>query len=411
MNAGTMRLRSQQRMLLLLLLLSLGAASRLAAQAAPDPAYQARRQKAAELFQQGKRLEALPLLEELVKSHPKDDVMLVDLAACLVDHAATLTDQQAAGKERLRARDLLDQAWELGNTSPLAMNLSQLLRQLPPGGAIKFSDNSQVDQAMRAGEAAFSRRDFAEALKDYARALELEPANYAAALFTGNTYDKQDQFGPGAEWYERAIRINPDMETAYRYYADMLAREGDMAKARAMLIHAAVAEPYNRMVWRELNAWAVLNHTRINRVYVGVPLEQESKRPPGASPLSHSSNDVAAVWQVYRAVRAKWQGGGEAKRRFPEEKEYRHSLPEESEALTAAAETADMLATDPKTAGLTAADPSIGLLMKLHRAGLIEPYVLFSLGDAGIARDYTAYRARNRQKLEDYMDKFVVPAL
>ena len=172
--------------------------------------------------------------------------MLVALAACLVEHAATLQDQQAAGKERLRARDLLDTAWDLGNNSTLAMNLSQLLKQLPESGAIKFSDNPQAEQFMRAGEAAFSRRDFDEALKDYSKALELEPTNYSAALFTGNTYDRKNDFAKAAEWYERAIHLDPNVETAYRYYADMLARQGDMAKARAMLIQAAVAEPYNQ---------------------------------------------------------------------------------------------------------------------------------------------------------------------
>jgi hypothetical protein len=35
--------------------------------------------------------------------------------------------------------------------------------------------------------------------------------------------------------------------------------------------------------------------------------------------------------------------------------------------------------------------------------------VLFSLGDAGIARDYAAYRTKNRDQLEEYVDKFVVP--
>jgi len=49
--------------------------------------------------------------------------------------------------------------------------------------------------------------------------------------------------------------LSPTWKTAYRYYADMLAKQGDMAKARIMLIHAAVAEPYNRTVWRELHAW------------------------------------------------------------------------------------------------------------------------------------------------------------
>jgi tetratricopeptide (TPR) repeat protein len=171
------------RVLPLVLVLNFRLAPCMTAQAGPDTAYQIKQQKAAELFDQGKRLEALPLLEELVKANPKDDEMLVALAACLVDHAAILTDQEAAGKERLRARDLLDQAWNLGNTSALAMNLSQLLKQLPDSGAIKFSENSQAEQFMRTGEAAFSRRDFDDAIKNYSKALEMEPTNYSAGPF------------------------------------------------------------------------------------------------------------------------------------------------------------------------------------------------------------------------------------
>lgn len=372
------------------------------AQTRADAAYDAKRQKAENLFREGKRLEALPLLEELVKTNPEDDAMLVALAACLVDHAATLSDQETAGKERLRARDLLDKAWDLGNTSTLAMNLSQLLKQLPESGTIKFSDNPQVEQAMRAGEAAFTRRDFDEALKNYSNALELEPNNYSAVLFTANTYDKQNEWAKGAEWYERAIQLEPNVETAYRYYADMLAKQGDMAKARIMLIHAAVAEPYNRIVWRELHAWATVNHTRINEVYISVPIEEKNIQAPG-------SPDISRVWRTYHEVRANWQKGGQFKKHLPEEKEYRHSLPEESEALTAAARVLKEIEPDKEVSELVTSDQSLSLLVTLCQAGLIEPYVLFSLGDAGIARDYDSYRAKSRQKLEEYMDKFVVP--
>ena len=372
------------------------------AQTGADAAYHAKREKAESFLRQGKRLEALPLLEELVKTNPKDDAMLVALAACLVDYAATLSDQESAGKERLRARNLLDKAWDLGNTSTLAMNLSELLRQLPESGAIKFSDNPQVEQAMRAGEAAFSRRDFDEALRNYSHALELEPNNYSAVLFTANTYDKQNGWAKGAEWYERAIQLEPNVETAYRYYADMLAKQGEMAKARIMLIHAAVAEPYNRMVWRELHAWATLTHTNINEIYISVPMEEKDKRAPG-------SPDISRVWRTYHEVRTNWQKGDQFKKHFPEEKEYRHSLPEESEALTAAARVLKQIQPDGEVTELVAGDQSFSLLMTLCQAGLIEPYVLFSLGDAGIARDYDSYRAKSRQKLEEYMDKFVVP--
>ena len=69
---------------LLVLLVSLGAVTCPLAQSAEESAHQAyrvERQKAVELFRQGKRLEALPLLERLVVSDSKDDTVLVDLAA------------------------------------------------------------------------------------------------------------------------------------------------------------------------------------------------------------------------------------------------------------------------------------------------------------------------------------------
>jgi hypothetical protein len=180
--------------------------------------------------------------------------------------------------------------------------------------------------------------------------------------------------------------------------------EHDMAKARLMLIHAAVAEPYNRIVWRELHAWSALNGTQINFVYVGIPREP---RAPGID--ARHRNALSAAWDAYYAVRDQWQNGGEFKRRFPEDKQYLHSLPEESEALTAAIKVLEKLEADGKSARQVDSDTGLVLLLKLHEAGLIEPYVLFSLGDPGIARDYIAYRGRNRERLEEYMDKFVVP--
>src|SRR5262252_988376 len=81
--------------------------------------YAAKRKKAESLVNQGQYLEALPLLEELVKSNPQDDDALVALALSLVKHAATLDDLHAANKERSRARDLLEHAQNLGNTSTL----------------------------------------------------------------------------------------------------------------------------------------------------------------------------------------------------------------------------------------------------------------------------------------------------
>ena len=374
-----------------------------------DAAYQAKRQQAMQLFEQGKRLEALPLLEVLVEEDAGDKEVVVALAASLVRHAATLTDQQAAGKERLRARDLLEKS---GSFSPLAQNLLQLLRQMPESGDFQFSENPAVEQAMRAGEAAFSRRDFDEAIKNYSKAVELEPKNYAAVLFMGNAFHKKNDFAKAGEWYEKAIRLDPNIETAYRYYAEMLAQRNEMAKARTMIIRAAVAEPYNRMIWRDLRAWANVNHVALDLTSVNIPDPEPDPKKDGQvmalKLLPERPTGLSDAWRAYHLVRVDWKQR-KFKQQFPEESEYRHSLAEETDALNAAIRVLETLRGDIETAELVLEDPSLLLLCRLSEGGLLEPYVLFRLGDEGIAKDLSGYRAKNRDKLEKYMDKFVVP--
>jgi tetratricopeptide (TPR) repeat protein len=376
-----------------------------------DSAETKKREQALRLFDQDKRLEALPLLEELAQKNPNDEDVAICLAGSLVTHAATLTDRQAAAGERLRAKSILEKS---GSNNTLAKNLLQLLREMPDGADIQFSQNPLVEQAMRAGEAAFSRRNYDEAIKNYSKALELEPRNYAAVLFIGNTLFRKQEFAKADEWYEKAIQIDPNIETGYRYYADTLAKQGDMAKSRSMLIHAAVAEPYNRMVWRDLMNWATLNYTRINFNYAGLlsdPNPNARKNEPlfEVKLFPQRPNDLSDAWREYQLVRGDWKDQGKFKQHFPQEAQYRHSLAEETEALSAEVRVLETLRGDIGTAELVVENQPLFLLVKLHEAGLLEPYVLFRLGDEGIAKDYADYRSQHRDKLEEYLDKFVVP--
>jgi hypothetical protein len=42
---------------------------------------------------------------------------------------------------------------------------------------------------------------------------------------------------------------------------------------------------------------------------------------------------------------------------------------------------------------------------------MLEPYVLLNGADKGIAQDYDDYRAQHRDRLEEYVGTFIVPAL
>jgi hypothetical protein len=184
----------------------------------------------------------------------------------------------------------------------------------------------------------------------------------------------------------------------------MLAKHGDMLKARSMLIRAAVAEPYNKIVWREIRAWAIINHTAFNIVYLPIP-----RLPKTAASTAGPAEGIAAAWRAFYSVKTRWRSGVSFHERYPRELTYRHSLAEESEALSAAAQTLQRLAAEDKGAQAVSADPIAPLLLRMYEAGLIDAYVLFSLGDDGIAQDYTAYRAKHRAQLEGYLDRFVMP--
>jgi len=374
-----------------------------------DQGYKAEREKAIELFNRDKYLEALPLFEDLIKKNPKDAEAHLGLGSCLLSHAATLNDDAAAVKERLRAREVLLKAKELGNNSTLLQNLLQLV---PADGRIPYS-KTPVDQAMQKGEAAFARNDYAEAIKNYSKALELDPTNYSAALFVGDSYFGAKDWAKAGEWYGKAIQINPNAETAYRYYADMLTKNGEMEKARKLAIQAVVAEPYNPITWRGLDQWAKSNRLALNTVQINAPqnsVSQSDEKHINVTVDMKDPTDTSAVWLSYSLSRAKWRA--DFKKHFPDEKEYRHSLAEETEALTLAAKVCqELVESNTKKSGSSSLpkDPDLLLLLKLNQARMIEPYVLLNAADEGIAHDYGTYREKNRTTLETYLSDFVVP--
>lgn len=354
------------------------------------------------LFNQNHHLEALPIFQDLAKRNPGDADVLFGYGACLMDHSATVRDETAARAERLQARELLLQAKQLGCTAGLLMNLLELL---PADGSMRYPGGPEVVAAIQEGEAEFARNNYQAAIEHYSRAFALDPKSYTSALFIGDSYFGAKDFPKAGEWYEKAIAINPDVETAYRYACDMYTKNGNQAKAREMAISAIVAEPYSNLPWRGLAQWATVNHLQLTRVYINTHSEIASdgsaKSTINWDP--NSSPNILIIWMMYNGTRQNWRKE-EFKKNYPQEAEYRHTLAEEVAALKKAA---FMLPKDKPDA--IASDPDLALLKKLSDAAMLEPYVLLSAPDRGIAIDYVAYRQTNRKQLKDYLNQFVVP--
>lgn len=345
---------------------------------ADDDSYAADRKQASALVAENKYLEALPILERLLAAKPTDHEVMVNLAGGLISQAVVFdqTDPEAGVKSRVRARQLLVKAKALGNKSPVVDTELEMMRE---DGRVERSDKP-IDVALRTAEAAYARADYPEAIKYYQKMLDLDPKNYAAALYIGDSYQQAKEYDKASDWFDRAITIDPNTATAYRYYASVLTRKGEPARARTKFIQAVVAEPYAALTWRSLNGWVESVGDRLD-----------------TSPLSIPEAGKA----TYAATRAAWKAG-RFNKHYPKEKAYRRSLAEEVAALTAAADAA-------KAAG-PANDDNLAVLLKYKESGMLEPYVLLITPDKDIAKDYAAYRKQNRIKLESYLDAFVVPA-
>src|SRR4030095_11974363 len=221
------------------------------------------RREAMELFDNLKMAEAMPWLEQMSAKYPDDVVIKERWAFATLSYAATLTDTELRKKARIRGRKIALDAQKLGDNSPLL----QTMLELPEDGSEpNFSERAEVDQAMKAAEADFSRGDLDKAREGYLRALLLDPQNYNAALFTGDVYFKQRIYGSAGEWFARAIQIDRNRETAYRYWGDALTAAGKNDEARAKFMEAIVAEPYSRSAWQGVAAWADKNGVKLNFV-------------------------------------------------------------------------------------------------------------------------------------------------
>jgi len=371
-----------------------------------DPVYV----NAMDLYKQGKFVDAMPILEKLAAEYPSNMVVRESWAWTIFQYAGTLPDAEQRKKARATARRTAVQAKDLGDNSQL---LQLMLEQPEDGGSDPtYSDREDVDEAMKAGEVAFSRGDMDEARKGYLRALLLDPNNYDAALYTGDVYFKQQVYGSAGEWFARAIQIDPNRETAYRYWGDTLAAAGKDDEARTKLIDAIVAEPYNRRSWVGLTNWLNRNKLQLKSVQLkdrsSIAVKDDKSVTVTLDSSLKANDPNGLAWMTYSMGRASWHTEA-LQKEFPNIPRNRRTMQEEVHALNLAVTVLKEQKNYKEIFGRL--DPSLQQLIKIQELGFLEPFVLLNRADNEIAQDYEPYRATNRDTIHRYLDEFVVPKL
>lgn len=358
------------------------------------------------LYNAGKRPDALPLYDDLVKAHPNEWLYAERLADCLGAKAAQSDDPAAVKVLRTRERDVARRAIELGDPNYFV----QLLAKIDPNGPVKIAAASPGGNLLQEGEKAFTAGDYRAAYAKYSLAADADPKLYIAPLFAGDTAYQLHDLKTAGKWFARAIAVDPNRETAYRYWGDALLRIGnDPVAAKPKFIDAIVAEPYSQLSWKGLQQWAqrtgaVMLTPKIDRPKAPVV---DPKHPNnitinvGATQSGDKKNPASSAWLMYSMIRASYRGDT-FKKEFPDETAYRHSLKEEDAALSTVVTLVKEKKLDPATL-----DESLRNLVEISDAGMLDCWILINGADEGIQQDYDAYRKGHRQLLRDYLDRFV----
>ena len=364
------------------------------------------KQKAAALINDLKYVEAFPLLEKIVAAEPDNPEMQFYLGFALIAKAndIDMPDAEARRKLRVRARASFVRAKQLGYDAPL---VDALITSLPPDGSegAAFSSNVAAEAIMKTAEAHFSKGELDDALKNYQRALVLDPKLYHGALFSGDVYLHKNNYEQAEFWYQKAISIDPNRETAYRYSATPLMRQRKFDQARDRYVEAYITEPYNRFAISGISQWAEATNTRLGHPQIDIPVtvtfKDNGDANIGLDPAALGQDDGSFAWIGYGLTRTTWRKEKFAKT-YPKETAYRHSLAEEAEALR---KVVGVATTDKRTKTLT---PALAKLKKLNDEGLLEAYLLLGRADQGLAQDHRAYLATNRALLRRYVMEYVV---
>jgi tetratricopeptide (TPR) repeat protein len=228
-------------------------------------------------------------------------------------------------------------------------------------------------------------------------------------------YFRQGDAQNAGVWFAKAIVIDPDRDTAYRFWGDALMKAGLPDQARVKYEEAFVAEPYSKPGWLALLHWARLTKTPVAVPQIGLPKFTVSDGvlvPDQALATEAVKGSGMASWTAYASCRvkhgpARMTGFGVNVDGSVTPTGSYHSLAEEMECLRATivdlrARVSDGSVTQENLA------PSLKVLLQLDKDGVLACWVLLSAADQGIRFDYPAYRKKHRDELVAYVDRYLL---
>lgn len=388
--------------------------------------FESERKQADELFVAQKPLEALPFYEDLCRQDPTVAVFAERHGAGLLAKEATVSDPAERMKVHLQAISEIKRAQALGDNTPYVRGVLNIEAKTLVGAVVTgipltvgytYKGKPDAQAIFHEAEAAFGRSDWAAAAKLYTQAADLDASWYDPALYAGDSFFRLKDGANLSIWFAKAVAIDPDRETAYRYWGDALFQAGDQIGAREKFVEAVIAEPYGNPAISELGQWAQRTGHQLVRPGITRPEFTTADGVLRIDPeLAASTKDGRSSWIIYQQFRVAHGArtlnqpivaGGSDANAVVTPNGYRHTIAEEHAALRAMLADIDAKL---KAGTLIEAnlDPSIRNIRDLEKADALGAWIAINAADAGIHSDYPGYRGNHHKHLVEYVNSYLI---
>lgn len=88
-------------------------------------------------------------------------------------------------------------------------------------------------------------REYQRARDNFEKVIQMNPYNWYAYLYLGDTFFIWDQLDTAQFWFSKAISINPHNWKSWKYDADLQYTKGDMEKGTYSAVRSIALNPYN----------------------------------------------------------------------------------------------------------------------------------------------------------------------
>ncbi|MDB6128156.1 MAG: hypothetical protein JWM35_2052, partial [Verrucomicrobia bacterium] len=213
-------------------------------------------------------------------------------------------------------------------------------------------------------------------------------------------YFSKEDFPAALEWFDRAIAVEPNSETAHRYRADALMRLKRIDEAGNGYVNAFVAAPFAPVPTEALNSWVKKRNLTLHRTNSSF-IAGRIRIVNGAPNIVIDGNQINAPSMAYLLGRTAYLTKHKISAAH-----YQNSLAEEAAGIRSAVQTMT------EVSGRTRTDQKLepfakemDAITRLDRDGLLEAFILLDRPTTSIMDSYPGYRESHRDELVRYIRK------